>query len=310
MAGFKDLGRLIPTELTPSLKIWLNRFGAALGIAGVIFIAVRLYQDREKIGTIEWSPGMLVALVIATAVFAMANLALALGWREVLRDLGCRVTTRWCIYVYAVTQIGKYVPGNVVQFAGRQIIGAAIGLRQRTILISSMIEILILSLLAVCISPIALVSLFPAIPVLLGIVLAFAAFLLIGLALFVYGHPHLMRGVGFYAVQVVVSALVFLTVLSVLRHSWPQAPIELVTICASYSVAWLAGMLTPGAPAGLGIREAILVLLLQNQVAEPIVLSAVVMGRVVTTVGDLLFYLIGRSFKDLHNPPPAQIEPT
>jgi uncharacterized membrane protein YeaQ/YmgE (transglycosylase-associated protein family) len=43
-------------------------------------------------------------------------------------------------------------------------------------------------------------------------------------------------------------------------------------ICGAYVVAWLAGLLTPGAPADL--------------------LTAIVLGRIVTVFGDVVFYLL------------------
>jgi hypothetical protein len=33
-------------------------------------------------------------------------------------------------------------------------------------------------------------------------------------------------------------------------------------VMGSYVIAWLAGFVTPGAPAGIGVREAVLVILL------------------------------------------------
>ena len=57
-------------------------------------------------------------------------------------------------------------------------------------------------------------------------------------------------------------------------------------------MAWLAGLLTPGAPAGIGVRELVLVLLLKGIVPEAELLLAVLLSRLVTVGGDLLFYLV------------------
>ncbi len=58
---------------------------------------------------------------------------------------------------------------------------------------------------------------------------------------------------------------------------------------AALSAAWLIGFLTPGAPAGIGIREAMIILALGSgeHAAEAVVLST--LYRVVTLVGDLGF---------------------
>jgi uncharacterized membrane protein YbhN (UPF0104 family) len=69
-----------------------------------------------------------------------------------------------------------------------------------------------------------------------------------------------------------------------------QAQIWLL-LGGAYIIAWLAGLITPGAPAGLGIRETVLLLLLSGFVMEADLLMAVLLGRLITVVGDLLFFL-------------------
>jgi uncharacterized membrane protein YbhN (UPF0104 family) len=61
-------------------------------------------------------------------------------------------------------------------------------------------------------------------------------------------------------------------------------------LCGSYVIAWLAGLITPGAPAGVGVRELVLLFLLGEQIPAADLLLAVVLGRIVTVVGDLLFF--------------------
>jgi len=53
-------------------------------------------------------------------------------------------------------------------------------------------------------------------------------------------------------------------------------------------------LLTPGAPAGLGVREAILLVLLSDHVGDAKILLAAIVGRAITVLGDLLFYGAGR----------------
>ena len=65
----------------------------------------------------------------------------------------------------------------------------------------------------------------------------------------------------------------------------------MVFVCGSYVVAWLACLVTPGAPAGVGIREVVLFTLLNPVVSEADLLAAIIFGRIVTVGGDVLFYL-------------------
>lgn len=87
----------------------------------------------------------------------------------------------------------------------------------------------------------------------------------------------------------IISGLVFLGVLVMIT---PQTmdPILLLGLCGAYVIAWFAGFVTPGAPAGVGVRELALLFLLKGYVAEADLLLAVVIGRMVTVVGDLSYF--------------------
>jgi hypothetical protein len=58
-----------------------------------------------------------------------------------------------------------------------------------------------------------------------------------------------------------------------------------------HDVAWLAGLLTPGAPAGVGVREIMLLFLLGTVVGRADLLLAAVLSRVITVTGDGGFFV-------------------
>jgi uncharacterized membrane protein YbhN (UPF0104 family) len=60
----------------------------------------------------------------------------------------------------------------------------------------------------------------------------------------------------------------------------------------AYIVAWLVGLATPGAPAGVGVREVVLYSLLKPFVSDSDLLTAIVLGRMVTVAGDLAYYVV------------------
>jgi hypothetical protein len=57
------------------------------------------------------------------------------------------------------------------------------------------------------------------------------------------------------------------------------------------AAAWLAGFVTPGAPGGLGVREAILVMALEGTLGKGGALAAAALFRAATTLGDVALYL-------------------
>jgi len=64
-------------------------------------------------------------------------------------------------------------------------------------------------------------------------------------------------------------------------------------LTAVFSIAWLAGFLAPGLPAGLGAREGVMALLLNGLMAREDVLNVLVGMRLATVIGDLLCFVVG-----------------
>ena len=58
------------------------------------------------------------------------------------------------------------------------------------------------------------------------------------------------------------------------------------------ALAWVAGYAVPGAPAGLGVREAVLLAGLSLMVGEAHAVVVVLLLRVVTTLGDGLLFAV------------------
>jgi hypothetical protein len=57
---------------------------------------------------------------------------------------------------------------------------------------------------------------------------------------------------------------------------------------------WIAGFVTPGAPGGLGIREAAMVMLDGSSAPARMLVVTAAMFRLVTFAGDLLCFALGR----------------
>jgi len=65
-------------------------------------------------------------------------------------------------------------------------------------------------------------------------------------------------------------------------------------IIGLYLLAWLAGFITPGAPSGLGIREVVMVMFLEDFVSITVLTTAMVMHRVLTILGDFGSYTFAK----------------
>ena len=106
-------------EIWPLLRRGLPWASRALAVAGAIFVVVRLREyagqiDLSRFDTTTW---MLVAGLVLC--YSLANLMLAVAWWNLLSHSGGITSCRWAIRTYGVTQVAKYIPGNIFQFVGR-----------------------------------------------------------------------------------------------------------------------------------------------------------------------------------------------
>jgi uncharacterized membrane protein YbhN (UPF0104 family) len=76
---------------------------------------------------------------------------------------------------------------------------------------------------------------------------------------------------------------------------------SVLALTCLFSLAWVAGYLTPGAPGGLGIREAMMVLLLPPVVGTGAAVGLGITLRIATTVGDATAFLIGLAMRRRFN---------
>ena len=272
------------------MKRSLHWVGSALAIVGIIFVALRLYNlgadiDFSRFGMADW-----LVLFGCSLVYGLANLMLAFAWGDLLGYFGVGRTRRWVVNVFGVSQLAKYVPGSIFHLAGRQAMGMAAGVPAWPLAKSSVWELGLISvtgglfglLTLPLLVPVAVLSGIAAFTIVLGIVAA-------GLWRCI-GHL-VARVFAWYVGFLTISGALFVGVLLLLLSEGSVGENSLwISMGGAYVIAWLAGLVTPGSPAGLGVREVVLWSLLKGNIAEADLLLAVLLGRLVTVVGDLLFF--------------------
>ncbi|WP_156909606.1 hypothetical protein [Ottowia thiooxydans] len=187
--------------------------------------------------------------------------------------------------------MGKYIPGNVFHLAGRQALGLAAGIPARPLAQSMAWELGLIAMVGASFAILAAPLLFTVVDLRAGVLVFLAGvctlWWLARYALAASMATALLWQFAFLAV----SGATFAGMLSLLI-GFESLLSLLPAIVGAYVVAWLAGLLTPGAPAGIGVREAVLLYLLSHAVAPADLVTAVVLGRGATVLGDLGFYLV------------------
>lgn len=277
--------------MNPVAKKWLHWAGGSVGLAGVIFIVIRLHQYSEQLDFFRFGPKTWLTIIALLLVYGCANYLLAAAWFYILGFLQILVSRNWAVKTYGISQLAKYIPGNIFQFAGRQALGLSADLPGRALAKSVFWELAIISMAgALFICP-AVPSVLTGLTIWAGILIFLLVIIPVGLCMSRLMGSYAVKAFACHLLFLSVSGLVFVGTLLLITGS-SNIELELVILYASsYVVAWLAGLVTPGAPAGVGVRELVLLFLLGAEVAEADLLIAVILNRFITVTGDGGFFI-------------------
>jgi len=277
--------------MRPSLKTGLHLIGSVLGLVGVVFVVIRLGTYSEQIDLSRFNPTAWSITVLLAVLYGVNNFSLLQAWWHLLAFLGIPVEKGWALKAFGLSQLAKYVPGNVFHLAGRQALGMAAGLPGLQLAKSVMWELGQQACTGAFCGFLPYLLTWTGLPATVQFTLFCTAALIVATALRRFLSPAVGKAFLWQCCYMIVSSLVFVGTLAVLAPNSISSS-SLLSFCAAYIVAWLAGFVTPGAPAGVGVRELVLLFLLQGMINESDLLLAVVLGRLVTVLGDFLFFLL------------------
>ena len=230
----------------------------------------------------------------------VAGLALTgVLWRMLLSALGPRIEPREAAAVFFVGQLGKYVPGSVWSFAAQAQLGRRCGVPPRSRVAASALFLVMHAVSGL---------------VLGGVLVATGAirtnldggWWLLSAAGVIALSPPLLRAAGDHVagagVQMRLDGGDLVRGLALMAGVWacygtclwvllPVArsePRDVLTAVATFALAHAAGVLMMLAPAGLGARETVLVVLLAPSVGVPAAAAAALLARLTHSIADFV----------------------
>jgi|WetSurMetagenome_2_1015567.scaffolds.fasta_scaffold00720_9 glycosyltransferase 2 family protein len=274
----------------PRTKSLLNWLGLGLGILGIIFIVYRFRGISDEINISAISKFQWAGILLGCAAYSGACVIQAFAWHNILEYLKLPVKPIWSIPTFGISQMAKYIPGNVFQFASRQAIGVSEGLPGIPLAKSIIWELGLMAgtafLFAIFIIPNYNKNVSTLLTILIFILILIVLLFVIGLFI----GRRISNSIGLFAIFFSITSAIFIYLLTLIL-GWQAPPgFQLITLCGIYIFSWLIGFITPGAPAGVGVREIVLFSLLSPFIPEGILLLAIVVMRFITVGGDLFFY--------------------
>lgn len=279
-----------------NFKQLLRWTGSALSFLAIIFIVHKLKEYGSEIDYFLFT-SLFIPIIFLSLIYSASNLLLAFAWKDLLRHFGVSIDHHLALRLYGISQIAKYIPGNIFHFVGRQAIGQEAGLAAWPLGKSAIWEISVLIATGCLFSILVAPHFFPDMESIYSLVLFVFAVLASIWSLNRWYSSWISKAFGLYTVFLIISALIFLVLLMLLvPANLIQGP-QIIVVCGAYVIAWLIGLVTPGAPAGAGIREIVLYSILNTVVNETELLTAIIFGRIITVGGDLIFYLVALVIK-------------
>ncbi len=283
------------------------RVGVVLLLFGGLAIALAGGWERLREYRWEFEPG---AVVAAFAMLVISSVWAAASWFAVARAFGAPLAARPALRIYTTSNLGKYLPGKVghafarVYMAQQQ--GVPLALATTTVLTDIVLYIAAGLLIAVLALPAAaraaglaggpLTTVAALGAVVVGLAMLHptalnAIFRLAGRLMPKRSFPPIEASYGtilkIFVLYVVLWGLNAVALFAGVRSVYDEiAASQLPMLAAIFALSYLSGLIVPLAPAGLGVREGLMVLLLSQLMAEPAAAAATVLVRVLQVAAE------------------------
>ncbi|HIK46379.1 MAG TPA: UPF0104 family protein [Leptolyngbyaceae cyanobacterium M65_K2018_010] len=290
-----------------ALRVWLSRLKPYVrwGVlaAAIAFLGRTVALHWAEVTATRLTPVGLGRLGLGLGVTLMAHSWSGWVWGWLLQALQQPVQGHWSTRVYLQTNLWKYLPGNVWHFYGRLRALRGIGVPPSPAVMGVVLEPILMAVAALILGLVSPTRYWPWQLVLLGLILVGirprwlnpliqrlgraktqddrGTTVLPSVGLQGYPLKPLLGELGFVLLRGLGFGLVVSAVSPLPGHLWPS-------VVSLFSLAWLAGLVVPGAPGGLGVFEAIAVTLLEGMLSAGVVLSAVALYRLVSTLAEAL----------------------
>lgn len=285
----------------------MRRLSIAGAVLALAVLAYLLWQSAADLPAIDLTDGMVWgSLALSVITYVGSQVFAAESWRGILHSTGLQPTAAQARSQFLLSQVGKYVPGNVAHLFGRVFLARADGLPGVAVGGALLIEAGLLlgtglgfAGVLIALWPDSVAPILTAHPDLAAQLVPAAAVAVVVLGLG-FGLAMLRRRLSRKGGQMpspralVWPVVLYLSSFALLGLSlWaatypvaPDSPIDLLTCVVVFTVAWIAGFVIPGAPGGVGIRDGVIALGLAASLGLGPALAAALVHRMVSVAGD------------------------
>ena len=289
--------------MSPALKRAATIAGGLLCVLAAALLVARGIALRETLGE-RLSQLSLSTFAVSLGLYTAGSLLLGIAWVALVRVASAgRPRALPLFRAHLRAQVAKYLPGNVFHFAYRHVAARREGVAHGSLATALGLEAALLLAAAgvIALGAVADPRLDALVPwarplVWLVPLLAVGAWLALSHVAPRFGVPAapLMQRAPRLALVLAINLFFFVLAGTALRGLCAQPDaLPFGAWLGWLALAWLVGYVTPGAPAGLGLREAVLALGLAPALGDAEALALALLYRLVTVVADGIVAVLG-----------------
>lgn len=289
--------------------------GNALMLVAVILMVWKMIH-LEIDYSLYFNASGILCIFLLSCLYGILLVVMSLSWRKTNSVITGNPIGFWISSkVYCKSNLLKYIPGNVFQYVGRNELAERLDLSHADVAMATGIDVFeqffsffIVSVIFGGYGFIQIIKEYAFLQVILPV--GILAVLIIIWALFHFaGRKHkkkldyyqsllvrknipvFLKCIFRYVVIAIGFGTIYLLVITniVTIHVPVSSYFEIFGV---FILSWLFGFVTPGAPGGIGIREAVLTLLLGSRYDVTPFLTGIVIYRLINTLGDIIAYII------------------
>lgn len=277
---------------------------AVLVLAALLGAVFAVVSQRAAVGhaLTQLNPGV---VVLAGVSVVAATVCSMLAWRALLADLGSPLPLLPAARVFYLGQLGKYIPGSVWSVVGQVELARDLKVPARRSTAAALLTIAVSLGTGLALAAGTLPFVTPQAVSRYGWAFAFVPVIAVGLHPRVLNpvlrvgfrlirrpelaEPLTLRGIGIAAGWSLLAWLGFgIQAALLVRDLGGRGGASILGAIGAFALAWSVGFLVLIAPAGAGVREAVLTLALAPALPTAAALLVAVVSRVLLTASDLL----------------------
>jgi len=284
----------------------LLRRGATVIVCTVVFyfIAIRIRANWDEITSHHFAVQP-IWLISSLSTLCLAFFWFSCGWEQILRRMGYRFRLLAVLHIWYKAQLCKYVPGFLLPVVGRAHWGRTMGLPWPVAVSSTVLEAIFMLLGAT----IVFLTVLPLHAQLSRLGDMRIYFLLLPLGLIFFLHPPVLKWglrlahsesrdvnlrysdilylLAGYVMRWILAGTAFILLVQAVHPlsmgDWPF-------LAASFTLAWAVGFITVFAPGGIGVREVVLVALLETVMPTAIAVILALLSRLWWIAAELTMF--------------------